>query len=292
MQSIAKSMLMLFLAQTCVGLNIVLSKGLIDHINPIIILAIRFSFASIFMFVLLLSSKEDHIFKLTLTRTDWLVLLTKGLGAGILFNFIMLSGLYFTNANSAGLITSLLPAMVICLNVMFFKQKLNRKMLIAIAISVAGLVLINFGAINANSKNALIGNLLVLLALVPEALYYALSKYYPIKIHPILKALLFNALNLPFLYMIVVFIPVSSWSIITWHDWVIMAIIGLTTGLFFVFWQKGIQYIDAAYAALSTAFMPLATVILAWIILGETLSITKLIGMLLVMLSIVSYARK
>ena len=288
----AKSLLILFLAQTCVGINIVISKGLIDHINPFIILTIRFSLASIFMLLLLIRSKENNKFKLTLTTMEWWILLASGLGAGILFNSIMLSGLHFTSANSAGLITSLLPAIVIGLNVMFFKPILNKKILISIAISVAGLILINFSAIGGKANNALLGNLLVLLSLIPDGLYYALSKYYPLKMHPILKVLLLNAVNLPFLYFIVAFSPASDWSIITLHDWLMMSIIGLTSGLFFVFWQKGIQHIDAAYAALSTAFMPLATVVLAWGILGETLSISKFIGMLLVVISIVSYARK
>lgn len=287
-----KSLLILFLAQACVGISIVLSKGLIDHINPIIILTIRFSLASIFILLLLIRSKEKNKFKLTLTTKECWVLLASGLGAGILFNLMMLSGLHFTSANSAGLITSLLPAIVIGLNIMFFKQKLNRKILVSIAISVAGLILINFSAIGSKANNALMGNLLVLFSLIPEGLYYALSKYYPLKMHPILKVLLLNALNLPFLYLIVVFLPASSWNVLTLHDWLMMSIIGFTSSLFFIFWQKGIQHIDAAYAALSTAFMPLATVVLAWGILGETLSLSKFIGMLLVMISIVSYARK
>ncbi|KTD06596.1 EamA family transporter, partial [Legionella hackeliae] len=40
----------------------------------------------------------------------------------------------------------------------------------------------------------------------------------------------------------------------------------------------------------STAVMPLATVILAWIILGEQLTVWQCVGMGLVLLSIVIYA--
>jgi drug/metabolite transporter (DMT)-like permease len=293
MSNTTQSIFLLFLAQACVGINIVLSKGLINHINPIIMLTIRFSFASMAMLILLLLSKENNKYHLKFTRKEWLVLLVKGLGAGIFFNLIMLCGLYFTNANSAGLITSLLPAIVITISILCFKQKLSRRIVIALAISLAGLILINLGTVDStNTKNALIGNLLVLAALVPDGFYYTLSKYYPLKINPIYKVLLLNLINLPFLYLIVFFMPATYWSILNLHDWLMMLIIGLTSSLFFVFWQKGVKNIDAAYSALSTAFMPLATVILAWIILGETLTVTKLIGMLLVILSIISYARR
>jgi drug/metabolite transporter (DMT)-like permease len=204
----------------------------------------------------------------------------------------MLYGLHFTNANSAGLITSLLPAIIVCLNIFLFRQKLDKNMLIAIMISIAGLTLINLESFGANSKNALLGNAFIFLALFPEGLYYTLSKYYPIsKVPPITNAILLNLLNLPFLYIIIPFIPKSAWHSITWHDGYVMAIIGLVTGFFFLCWQRGIESVDAAYAALATAFMPLATVLLAWILLGEVLTTTKCIGMLFVILSILHYAK-
>ena len=107
-----------------------------------------------------------------------------------------------------------------------------------------------------------------------------------------LKVLLLNAINLPVLYLSIIFLPHGSWSVITLHDSLMMSVIGITSALFFILWQKGIKHIDAAYAALSTAFMPLATVILAWVILGEGLGLAKLIGMILVIMSIVNYALK
>lgn len=283
-------MLLLFLAQTCVGNGIVISKSLINHINPLVILTIRFSFSSLFTLLLVFNSRTSHKFQLT--QKEWLILLVSGLGAGVLFNLIILSGLHFTSANSAGLITSLLPAIIIGLNVIFFKQKLTRKMLRSISIAITGLILINASATVGNTTNTLCGNLLVLLSLIPEGLYYTLSQYYPLKLSPTLKVFLLNALNLPFLYLMALFLPAAAWQTLTLHDWLMMAIIGLTSGLFFIFWQQGIRYVDAAHAALATAFMPIVTVILAWLILDETLSLSKFIGMLLVVLSIISYARK
>lgn len=287
-----KPLLLLFLAQGCVGINIVLSKGLVDHINPLIIMTIRFSLASLFMSLLLLRSDEIQKLNFRLSLMDWLVLLAKGVGAGLFFNLLMLRGLHFTNANSAGLITSLLPAIVICLNIFLFKQKLNKNILIAIMISIAGLIFINLEAFGAHSKNALLGNFFIFLALLPEGLYYTLSKYCPTsKVPPITNAILLNILNLPFLCMMIVFIPISAWHNITWHDGMVLAIIGLATGFFFLCWQRGIEYVDAAYTALATAFMPLTTVILAWILLGEVLTPIKFIGMLFVIVSILYYAK-
>ena len=59
-----------------------------------------------------------------------------------------------------------------------------------------------------------------------------------------------------------------------------------------MFWSLGAQRVDGVMASLSTAIMPVATVILAWAILHEQLTGLQLLGMLLVILSVFVYARK
>ncbi len=71
---------------------------------------------------------------------------------------------------------------------------------------------------------------------------------------------------------------------------VILIVIGLNSGLFYVFWSQGSQKVDGIMASLSTAAMPVATVILAWIILGERLTAMEFAGMSLVIFSIALYA--
>ncbi len=288
-----KPLLFLFLAQLCVGVNIVFSKGLTSHINPFIIMTIRFTVASLFMSLLLIRSGERKRWDFHLSLLDWSVMLVKGVGAGLFFNWLMLTGLSLTNANSAGLITSLLPAIIVCLNVLLFKQKLTSKMVTALMISVAGLILINFESFGADNRYALWGNILVFVSLLPEGLYYTLSKYYPVsKIPPITNSICLTLSNLPLLLVIIFFIPHTAWDAITVYDVWIMILVGIAAGLFFLFWQTGVEKVDPAYAALATAFMPLSTVFLAWIILGEGLTVTKSIGMFFVILSILHYARQ
>jgi drug/metabolite transporter (DMT)-like permease len=69
-------------------------------------------------------------------------------------------------------------------------------------------------------------------------------------------------------------------------------ILGLSSGLFYVFWLFGCQRVDGVMASLSTAVMPVSTVLLAWALLGEQLTIIQFSGMTLVILSIVFYAKR
>ena len=75
-------------------------------------------------------------------------------------------------------------------------------------------------------------------------------------------------------------------------DWFILTILGLSSGLFYVFWNFGCQHVDGVMASLSTAIMPLATVTIAWVVLGEQLSIGQSVGMGMIILSIGVYARR
>jgi drug/metabolite transporter (DMT)-like permease len=72
----------------------------------------------------------------------------------------------------------------------------------------------------------------------------------------------------------------------------ILLTLGLSSGLFYVFWFIGSQRVDGIMASLSTATMPVATVILAWLILNEQLTLMEFIGMSVVILSIVLYAKR
>ena len=57
--------------------------------------------------------------------------------------------------------------------------------------------------------------------------------------------------------------PFSNDASITSTGWFIVFILGLSSGLFYVFWYQGCQKVDGVMASLSTAVMPVATVILA-----------------------------
>ena len=75
-------------------------------------------------------------------------------------------------------------------------------------------------------------------------------------------------------------------------SWLILFVLGLSSGLFYVFWFIGSQWVDGILASLSTAVMPVATVIIAWILLGEHLTELQSAGMGLVILSIAIYAKR
>lgn len=291
-----KGMTFLILAQLMVGINIVVSKFLLESISIPLLLTIRFGLATVILWPLhwLTPAREIPVlqhFK-RLNKRDWFFLLAQALTAGVFFNFLMLLGLHYTDANIAGIITSALPAMIALMSFIILHEKISAKKTMAVLMASFGLLVIAYDKWQGKTGvHSFLGDALVVLALFPEAAYYILCKMHPNRLPVFLASGFINAVNLLVIFVSLFYFHPASLSF-SLNMWVILVIIGLSSGLFYVFWFFGCQKVDGVMASLSTAVMPVSTVIFAWVLLGEQLSLGQFIGMSLVMLSIVFYAKQ
>ena len=294
--SFVQGIAFLALAQIMVGVNIVTSKLLISSMPVLVLLAIRFILASLILMLLHWTtparkySVKEHFSKLK--RRDWFFIFAQALTAGFLFNCLMLAGLNYTDANVAGIITSALPAIIAVMSWFVLGEKISSEKALCVAFATAGLVVIAYGKLNGiGASHSFLGDFIVLLSLLPEAAYYVLCKFYSNRLPIFLTSALLNGINAVLLIPALFFV---NWvpSDISIENWFILFVIGLSSGLFYVFWFMGSLRVDGIMASLSTAIMPIATVILAWIILSEQLNFLEFLGMGLVISSIVLYARR
>lgn len=289
-------MFFLILAQTMVGLNIVASKYILSSIPVLIILMIRFTCAGFILLPLhwLTPARQYRVkdYFLKLKGRDWIFIGAQALSAGILFNCLMLTGLHYTDANVAGIITSVLPAIIALLSWIILGEKISAQKIICILIATTGLIVIAYDQLKEiGASHSFFGDFIVLLSLLPEAAYYILSKLYTNKLPVFLTSALLNLINAILLLPVVLYLHWDPSSVTT-QNWFILLIISLSSGLFYVFWFMGAQRVDGVLASLSTAVMPVATVILAWMILHEALTPLQLTGMGLVILSVIFYTRR
>ncbi|KTC64714.1 transmembrane protein [Legionella adelaidensis] len=283
-------------SQIMVGINIVFSKYVLATIPEILVLTLRFSLAALILLPLHWLSadrKKPILFYFSqLNKKDWFFIFGQALTAGILFNAFMLGGLHYTDANVAGIITSALPAIIALMCWLILREKITTKKLICVGLATLGLVVIASDKIlGVGASHSFKGDILVFISLFPEATYYILSKMHPIKMPVFLISALLNAINAVILFFISLF-SLNHGVIIHSSEWLILILLGLSAGLFFVFWFFGCQKVDGLMASLSTGIMPLATVIIAWVVLGEQLTQWQIVGMGMVILSIVVYAKR
>nr|WP_231950993.1 DMT family transporter [Legionella waltersii] len=294
--SFLQGMLFLILAQTMVGVNIVFSKYVLSSIPILFILALRFSLAAVILLPLhwLSPAKKLPVYSYfsRLKRRDWFFIFAQALSAGVLFNVMILWGLNYTDANVAGIITSALPAIIAVMSWIILGEKISGKKAICVGFATLGLVVIAYEKLNGiKATHSFLGDSLVLVSLLPEATYYLLSKMHGNTLPVFLMSSLLNGINAIALLFCLSFTAWDGLSIQP-MDWVILILLGLSSGLFYVFWYFGCQKVDGVLTSLSTAVMPIATVIIAWIILGERLTTGQTVGMGMVLLSIVICANR
>lgn len=291
-----KGLVFLMLAQSMVGINIVISKFLLYATPVLVILAIRFVLATFILLPLHWATPAKQVsIKVHFSKLkgkDWMFLVGQGICAGVLFNCLMLAGLNYTDANVAGIITSALPAIIAVMSWLVLGEKISAQKGFCVAFATAGLLVIGYGKLQgAGVSHSFFGDSIVLLSLLPEAVYYILCKLYSNRLPLFLTTALLNGVNALFL-LPAIFLMHWEPSQINAASWFILFVIGLGSGLFYVFWFLGAQRVDGVMASLSTAIMPVATVIIAWVILGEQLTRIEFVGMVLVISSIVLYARR
>lgn len=293
---LSTGMLYLILAQFMVALNIVVSKNLLMTIPIIVMMNIRFAIAALVLFPLHFlcrqRSKPWTVYFTDLERKDWLFLGAQALCAGVFFNCLMLKGLSVTDANVAGIITSALPSMIAIFSWLFLREDISFKNCLCILLATAGLLVIAWDKFTGMGEgHSFFGDAIVLLSLVPEAGYYILTKMHTNKLPIFLTSSLLNGINALLLFPVSIGQHWNPMTMSTSH-WSIMMILGISAGLFYVFWLFGSQQVDGVMASLSTAIMPIATVLLAWLLLNEDLNIYQTIGLSLVLLSIITYSRQ
>ncbi len=282
----------LALAQCCVGLNVISGKYLISFFPIFILLAIRFAIGCAGMMAIARFKgigflNTYHNFTV-LSSKDKLLLFFQAACGGFLFNVFILYGMKTTTATDAGIISSITPIMIFILAAIFLREKITSQKLLAIVIVVVGLVVLNMGNTSASMEGALIGNLLVLLAVIPEALFTILSKSVGKKISEMEAVILVNLFNF------ILFVPFALFSFKDFHPTHIetgiyaqLLLYGITGGImFFLLWYRGLTKINANTAALFTGVMPVSTTLLAFIFLNEPITNSAIVGMVLVIIAI------
>lgn len=290
----------LAIANSCIGINVIINKFLIGKAPILLLLELRYLFGFLILLIFSFLAKKKSLFigSQRFSEKDWIIYILMTFSGGVIFNLIYMLGLDKTTAISVGIIGSTLPSIIAIFSFFILKQSIRVVNLVCIFFVIIGVIFlsinnISFSQVNisffyANDFNFYIGNLIVFLAMIPEALFTIFSKMIKIEVCPIFSSMLINLLNA------VVCLPFAFYSLksinifhIDYRVWLLSFLIGLYSGaLFYVFYIKGISKVDANTAALMTGIIPTSTTIFAVLFLNEVLNINKILGILCVLISI------
>ena len=206
----------------------------------------------------------------------------QSLCGSFLFTVFLLYGLTYTGPSSAGIITSTTPACMGIIAWIFLRDKPSRKTGIGIILSVLGLLVINAvqdGGVVSGS-HPLLGNLLVLGAVVFESLFLLIRKTVPEPLSPLAVSTIISIFGLLW------FLPVGTYEATTTDltaisvtGWMTIIYYGaFVTVLAYLFWFAGITKVPASTAGVFTAVMPVSALVLSVVVLGEPVGWPQFVG--------------
>ena len=242
-------------------------------VDPVTLLALRFSIALPFFWAAVLFFPSQKV-----SWRDILYLVMSGLlglYAAALADFY---GLLYIDASLERVILYTYPAIVIIWAAVFFKERLNRRKGLSLVLTYAGLALV-LKITNGISRTDAIGAGLVLFSAVIYSLSYILTEFLSRRVSGVkIAAYGTTAATVAFL---------ATWrGEYVPHEpqvWgLLLALSVVSTFVPVLTLALGIKRIGASRAALASFVGPVATALLAYFVLGETLDLVQIAGMGLV----------
>lgn len=254
------------LAMALVGSYVALSKQLLPSFPPFALAWIRFLIAAVFMAPWLLEWRGKWR---NVSRSDKWVLFSMSFFGNFLFTMCMLFGVARTSASAAGIIMSLLPATIALLSVLILRERLTGAVVVALVLSIVGVAALSI--FKSDAGQSWLGNLLMVGALLCEALYVIGGKYLSAGFSAKQVAVSMNTTGLILTTPLGIYqaatmdfgtVSLSAWALLVFYA---VAASQLAPWL----WFKGVKHVPASRAAVMTVALPLTAAGLGMILFDE-----------------------
>ncbi|PAD69862.1 EamA family transporter [Bacillus sp. 7586-K] len=267
------------LAMIIVGSSVVAGKLLAQSFPVFLASELRFLVATIIMIPILIRIEGFP----SIQKREMLILFLQGLFGVFLYSIFMLYGLTFTTAIEAGIITSTIPAVTGGLAFLFLKERLTKSVSVGILLAVLGTLIINVVGSASDierGSSPIFGNLLIFGAVICEALFIILGKFVSQRVSPLAISTIVSVLGT------ILFLPLSlyegakfNFEGVTMAEWGLILYFGIVvTVIAFILMYQGVSKVPASTVGVLTGVLPISSVLLSVLILGEKISFFHFIG--------------
>ena len=273
-----------------VGSYVGLSKVLVV-VFPIFLLAfLRFGIAAVAMGGWVKRGAAEP----RLDARDRKLLFLESFFGNFLFSICMLYGVSMSSALAAGVIMAGIPAAVAVLSRVFLHERIPLRTVLGIACAVGGIALVSLTK-NVDDPNpsaqhsSLLGNLLLVAAVLCEASYVVIGKKLTGNVSPKRISALINlwglALVAPFgvwqaLRFDFTAVGAASWWLLTFYS---IAASMVTVWL----WMTGLKHVPASKAGIFTVLLPISAAAVGVLFLGERFSVAQAAAFVLALAGVV-----
>ena len=258
-------------------------KAAMEDLGPFTVIFLRMIIASL-CFVYFIKSFLKYDF----SKKDVKFILLLALFEPCLYFIFESKALQLTSASQAGMITSLMPIITAMAAGYFLKEIITKQLIFGSLIAMCGAIWLSLqGTTSISSPNPLLGNFLELLAMVCGAGYTITARYLSDKysalfitaIQAFIGAIFFTPL---FIYEYFT-IPLN----ITMYSFLWVLYLGVVVTLAgYGLYNYALTKITASKAAVFVYLIPVFTLILAYFVLNEKLSVLEFIACFVILFGV------
>jgi len=268
------------------GINFTVVKIALEDFAPLSFNSIRFSLASLFLLALLWIRERN----LSIRRQDIGRLFLLGFVGNTAYQLLFIHGISHTTAGNSSLILATTPLFVAVLSSVLHIEKIQRRIWYGVLLSFIGIIFISVGAGKTPTipSENWIGDLLVLVGTICWSTYTVFSKpllqwYSPLKL-----TTLTIAMGTPLLVLVTIpSLPQQNWSAVSTQGWLSLAYsFCFAIAIGYTVWYTGVSKIGNARTALYENLTTVIALIVAWLILSETMTSIQILGIVLVFFSL------
>ncbi len=278
--------LLILLTVTIWGTNYAVVKQTLSEMLPMTFNALRFSLASLLLFIILLRTEGGFL----LDRKDFKGILILGLIGHTSYQFLFINGISRTTASLSALMMATCPVFVTFLNLLFEKRKPSLRILFGAVVSLSGVLALVYGSESSavSADKSIFGSALLLAASMCWAAYTVLSKPYLDKYTPLRITCTTMVLGTIFLDLLAIpSMAGQRWNEVSLSGWTGLAYsFGFAIVLGYVLWEIGIQRIGPGKTAIYQNLTPVIAAIFSYLFLGEMLNGLQIVGAGMVFLGI------
>ena len=261
---------------------------------------LRYAFAVSVFFIWSISSRGEQSFRfLPPDRESWIFSIWLGLLGTMAYQLLFMHGMSWTAAGDASLIIHMNPVFTVLLAAPMLGQRISARMSVGLLVGISGVAVVVGWSPNSGIpiEHRVIGDLMILLAALSWAVTSNLTKIM------LSWGRGFSSLE------IVVWYSVTGWALLTpwviaenWGstipepssaEWLTIAYLGIiSTVLSYVLFAKGIEVIGPTAASSYVFLVPVFGVLGGWILLGEEIGASMLLGFVLIVVGVTEVQRE
>ena len=225
-------------------------------------------------------------------KTDYLWLVFFGFVGYYLASYFDFLGLQYIKAGLERIVLFVYPTLVLLISRMFFKTKITRTQIVAIMITYFGVVTAFLGEFDLSGANLYLGVSLIFLSALTYAMYLVGSGWLIPKFGVLCftsYAMIISTVCVIVHYLLTREIDLLSYPKEIYFLGLLMAILSTIIPSFMV--SKSIKVIGSSNFSIIASIGPISTIVLAYVFLGENLSLYQVVGTIIVISGILLVSR-